>query len=51
MLSFLERTFLFRVLRMTFFGLLIFLLFFEGGRSRYMIQFLPVIYILAVFVH
>ncbi|MFR0553521.1 hypothetical protein ACLUXD_02675 [Loigolactobacillus coryniformis subsp. coryniformis] len=48
MLSFLERTFLFRVLRMTFFGLLIFLLFFEGGRSRYMIQFLPVIYILAV---
>ncbi|WP_386794886.1 hypothetical protein [Loigolactobacillus zhaoyuanensis] len=37
-----------RVLRMAFFGLLVFLFFFEGGRSRYMIQFLPVIYISAV---
>ncbi|MFD0898606.1 glycosyltransferase family protein [Loigolactobacillus binensis] len=46
--SFLERSFLCRVLRMTFFGLLVFLLFFEGGRARYMIQFLPVIYSLAV---
>lgn len=47
-LSFLDATILTRILRMSLFGLLVFLLFFEGGRSRYMIQFLPITYILAV---
>lgn len=46
--SFLDHSFIARVLRLTFFGLLVFLLFFEGGRSRYMIQFIPVIYAISV---
>lgn len=46
--SFFDHSFLARSLRLAFLGLLLFLLIFEGGRSRYLIQFLPIIYTLAV---
>ena len=36
-----------QALRLGMIGGFIFLLFFEGGRSRYLIQFLPVLFILA----
>ncbi|MFC6170682.1 glycosyltransferase family protein [Loigolactobacillus jiayinensis] len=48
LLSFWDQAFFARSLRLAFFGLLLFLLLFEGGRSRYMIQFMPVIYSLSV---
>ncbi|GEL15964.1 hypothetical protein [Pediococcus cellicola] len=47
--SFLDKIFFIRVLRMSLFGLLFYLLLFEGGQSRYLIQFLPIIYVLAIF--
>lgn len=46
--SFFDRSLFVRILRMSVLGLLLFLLIFEGGRSRYLIQSFPVIYILAV---
>lgn len=46
--SFGDRSLITRVLRMSLFGIFVYLLFFEGGRSRYIIQFLPVITILSV---
>lgn len=46
--SFADRSFIARVLRMALFGLFVYVLFFEGGRSRYLIQFLPVISTLSV---
>lgn len=46
--SFLDHSFFARVLRLSFYGLLLFLLFFEGGRSRYLIQGIPVIFPLAI---
>lgn len=36
-----------QVLRLSIIGAFVYLLIFEGGRSRYLIQFLPVIFILA----
>lgn len=47
-LSFLDHSLFSRILRLSQLGLLLFLLFFEGGRARYMIQFLPITYVLAV---
>ncbi|MFD0898607.1 glycosyltransferase family protein [Loigolactobacillus binensis] len=46
--SWLDSSVFARSLRLSLFGTLLFLLLFEGGRSRYLIQALPMIYILAV---
>ncbi|MDD2214439.1 MAG: hypothetical protein PHR21_07895 [Oscillospiraceae bacterium] len=43
-----ERDFWIQTLRLSLLGGFLFLLLFEGGRSRYMIQFLPVLLLLAV---
>lgn len=48
LLSFFDRSLFARVLRLSVLGLLTFLLFFEGGRSRYLIQGLPMIYMLSI---
>ncbi|WP_423364016.1 hypothetical protein [Mycoplasma sp. P36-A1] len=37
------------VLKVSILGCLLFLLIFEGGRSRYIIQFLPLIYLVAIY--
>ena len=39
--------YLLAVLRLAFIGMIMYLLLFEGGRSRYLIQFLPQMYMLA----
>lgn len=46
--SFIDGAFIARVLRLTVLGMLLYLLLFEGGRARYIIQFMPIIYSLAV---
>lgn len=46
--SFLDRSLFARILRLATFGILLFLLIFEGGRSRYLIQALPMIFSLSV---
>lgn len=35
------------ILKLTFIGLILYLLLFEGGRSRYLIQYLPFLYLLS----
>lgn len=47
-LSLLDSSLFARILRMSFIGLLLFLLIFEGGRSRYMLQFIPIIGLLSM---
>jgi integral membrane protein (TIGR03766 family) len=42
-----EKSFIFSWMTISLFGGLLFLLIFEGGRSRYLIQFLPAIFILS----
>lgn len=44
--SFQKGGFIIQTLRMALVGGFIFLLLFEGGRSRYLVQFLPIILIL-----
>lgn len=46
LLGFNDKRFIVQVLRLALIGGFIFLLLFEGGRSRYMIQFLPVVLVL-----
>lgn len=46
--SFLDRSLFARILRLGTLGILLFLLLFEGGRSRYLIQAFPMIFSLAV---
>lgn len=42
-----DRTTLLAILKLTFIGMILYLLFFEGGRSRYLIQFMPFLYLLS----
>lgn len=42
-----DEFYLLAVLRLAFIGMILYLLLFEGGRSRYLIQFLPQMYMLA----
>lgn len=46
LLGFNDRRYFVQVLRLSLIGAFVFLLIFEGGRSRYMIQFLPAIIML-----
>jgi hypothetical protein len=48
LLGFRQQDFLENTLRLGIIGGFIFLLLFEGGRSRYMIQFLPMILIMTI---